>query len=315
MPIFVFCAAVTIVCCDLKQYWLLFVVDLADTGSSSPRVTCCCQRQRGDESTATETRRVSDPPSPCLCRGVHPFHKREKKITNSIGDNGRSTLVAIPRPAASAARSSRESGGWRRPSPTLMTLISGHLGEVREEIYSHAWIFTDAAWFQFCADSIMYMRIMELHRMTDPFSCSRDQRLRVSLPVDNFFVSWMCLHHYAMIIKRWQGYAQRSCLVVLCCSLFWWASILHTVRVARFLNMSRRRDGSSSWSYVMGNKGGGQHQVGRGGLGLFIFNEVQPSVHLTRWYNYKFCLIFFTAYDSWDKSSSVQLHISDAGVG
>jgi hypothetical protein len=61
--------------------------------------------------------------------------------------------------------------------------------------------------------------------------------------------------------------------------------------------MSRRRDGSSSWSYVMGNKGGGQHQVGRGGLGLFIFNEVQPSVHLTCWYNYKFFLIFFTAYD------------------
>uniref|UniRef100_A0A0D3F4G4 Uncharacterized protein n=3 Tax=Oryza TaxID=4527 RepID=A0A0D3F4G4_9ORYZ len=39
------------------------------------------------------------------------------------------------------------------------------------------------------------------------------------------------------------------------------------MRVARFLNMSRRRDGSSSWSYVMGNKGGGQHQVGRGDEG------------------------------------------------
>jgi hypothetical protein len=68
--------------------------------------------------------------------------------------------------------------------------------------------------------------------------------------------------------------------------------------VAGFLTMLRGRDGSSGWSDVMGNKGGGQHQVGTGGLGLFIFNEVQPSVHLTHWYNYKFCLIFFTAYDS-----------------
>jgi hypothetical protein len=34
-----------------------------------------------------------------------------------------------------------------------------------------------------------YMRIMEVHKMTDPLSCSHDQRLRVSLAVDIFFVS------------------------------------------------------------------------------------------------------------------------------
>lgn len=97
----------------------------------------------------------------------------EKKITGSIGDsNGRSTLVAVPRPAASAAHSGHEAGGWRRPSPIPKALPSGHL-----------------------------------------------------------------------------------------------------VRVAGFLIMLRGRDGSSGWSDVMGNKGGGQHQVGTGGLGLFIFNE------------------------------------------
>jgi hypothetical protein len=74
----------------------------------------------------------------------------EKKITGSIGDsNGRSTLVAVPRPAASAAHSGHEAGGWRRPSPIPKALPSGHLGKLQEEISSHPRFFTDAARSQF----------------------------------------------------------------------------------------------------------------------------------------------------------------------
>uniref|UniRef100_A0A0D3F481 Cation-transporting P-type ATPase N-terminal domain-containing protein n=1 Tax=Oryza barthii TaxID=65489 RepID=A0A0D3F481_9ORYZ len=113
-------------------------------------------------------------------RSSFPLSLLREKITGSIGDsNGRSTLVAVPRPAASAARSGREAGGWRRPSPIPKALPSGHL-----------------------------------------------------------------------------------------------------VRVAGFLTMLRGRDGSSGWSDVMGNKGGGQHQVGQEGIEMLSLGSFKTGAIL-----------------------------------
>uniref|UniRef100_A0A0E0NDQ4 Uncharacterized protein n=1 Tax=Oryza rufipogon TaxID=4529 RepID=A0A0E0NDQ4_ORYRU len=70
--------------------------------------------------------------------------------------------------------------------------------------------------------AISYMRIMELHKMTDPLS----------------------------------------------------------LRVAGFLTMLRGRDGSSGWSDVMGNKGGGQHQVGQEGIEMLSLGSFKTGAIL-----------------------------------